>query len=165
MLRNRFRLQHESHKTNIYDISGTLKLLYWKWEGQTKSSVQRTGTLGRSSSGSKLVSVLKKLQSDTESYKIDTETPQSKGSMRLPRLTHWGRDKMAAVLQTTLSNAFSWMKMLEFRLGFHWFVPKGPINNNLALVQITAWHLPGGKQLSEPMMVCLLKHICVTRPQ
>ena len=34
--------------------------------------------------------------------------------------THWGRDKMAAVSQTTLSNAFSWMKMLEFRLRFHW---------------------------------------------
>ena len=35
-------------------------------------------------------------------------------------LTHWGRDKMAAVSQRTLSNAFSWMKMLEFRLKFHW---------------------------------------------
>ena len=35
-------------------------------------------------------------------------------------LTHWGRDKMAAVSQTALSNAFSWMKMLEFRLRFHW---------------------------------------------
>ena len=34
-------------------------------------------------------------------------------------LTHWGRDKMAAVSPTTLSNAFSWMKMLEFRLRFH----------------------------------------------
>ena len=27
---------------------------------------------------------------------------------------------MAAISQTTLSNAFSWMKMLEFRLRFHW---------------------------------------------
>ena len=36
------------------------------------------------------------------------------------QLTHWGRDKMAAVSQTTLSDAFSWMKMLEFRLRFHW---------------------------------------------
>ena len=36
------------------------------------------------------------------------------------RLTHWGRDKMAAISQTTLSNAFSWMKMLECRLKFHW---------------------------------------------
>ena len=35
-------------------------------------------------------------------------------------LTHWGRDKMAAISQTTLSNAFSWMKMLEFWLKFHW---------------------------------------------
>ena len=35
-------------------------------------------------------------------------------------LTHWGRDKMAAIFQTTFSNAFSWMKMYEFRLRFHW---------------------------------------------
>ena len=35
-------------------------------------------------------------------------------------LTHWGWDKMAAVLQTTFSNAFCWMKMYEFRLKFHW---------------------------------------------
>ena len=35
-------------------------------------------------------------------------------------LTHWSRDKMAAFSQTTLSNAFSWMKILEFRLKFHW---------------------------------------------
>ena len=35
-------------------------------------------------------------------------------------LTHWGRDNMAAISQTTLSNAFSWIKMLEFRLKYHW---------------------------------------------
>ena len=35
-------------------------------------------------------------------------------------LTHWGRDKMAATFQTTFSNAFSWMKMYEFQLRFHW---------------------------------------------
>ena len=35
-------------------------------------------------------------------------------------LTHWGRDKMAAISQTTLSNAFSWLKMLEFRFKFQW---------------------------------------------
>ena len=35
-------------------------------------------------------------------------------------LTHRGRDKMAAIFQTTLSNAFSCIKMLEFRLKFHW---------------------------------------------
>ena len=44
------------------------------------------------------------------------------------------------------------------------FVPKGPINNILALVQIMAWCRPGDKPLSEPMMVSLLTHICVSRP-
>ena len=45
------------------------------------------------------------------------------------------------------------------------FVPKGPINNIPALVQIMAWCRPGNKPLSEPMMVSLPTHICVTRPQ
>ena len=45
------------------------------------------------------------------------------------------------------------------------FVPKGPIDNIPALVQIMAWRRPGHKPLSEPMLVCLLTHICVTRPQ
>ena len=45
------------------------------------------------------------------------------------------------------------------------FVPKGPINNIPALVQIMAWRRPGDKPLSEPMMVSLLTHICVNRPQ
>ena len=35
-------------------------------------------------------------------------------------LTHWGRDKMDAISQTTFSNTFSWMKMFEFWLNFHW---------------------------------------------
>ena len=35
-------------------------------------------------------------------------------------LTHWGWDKMDAISQTTFSSAFSWMKMFEFRLKFHW---------------------------------------------
>ena len=37
-------------------------------------------------------------------------------------LTHWGQNKMAAILQTTFSYAFSWMKMYEFRLRVHWSV-------------------------------------------
>ena len=44
------------------------------------------------------------------------------------------------------------------------FVPKGPNNNFPALVQILAWRRPGDKPLSEPMMVSLLTHICITRP-
>ena len=45
------------------------------------------------------------------------------------------------------------------------FVPKGPNNNIPALVQIMAWRRPGDKPLSEPVMVSLLTHICVTRSQ
>ena len=45
------------------------------------------------------------------------------------------------------------------------FVPKGPINNIPALVQIMAWRRPGDKPLSEPVMVRLPTHICVTQPQ
>ena len=39
------------------------------------------------------------------------------------------------------------------------------MNNIPTLVQIMAWRRPGDKPLSEPMMVILLTHICVTRPQ
>ena len=35
------------------------------------------------------------------------------------------------------------------------FVPKGPINNIPALVQIMAWHRPGDEPLSKPMMARL----------
>ena len=73
---------------------------------------------------------------------------------------------MDAISQTTFSNAFSWMKMLEYRLKSSLkFVPQGPINNIPALLQIMAWHRPGDKLLSAPMMVRLPTHICVTRPQ
>ena len=45
------------------------------------------------------------------------------------------------------------------------FVPKGQNNTIPALVQIMAWRRTGDKPLSEPMMVSLPTHICVTRPQ
>ena len=44
-------------------------------------------------------------------------------------------------------------------------VPRCPINNIPALVQIMAWRRQGDKPLSEPMMVSLPTHICVTRPR
>ena len=45
------------------------------------------------------------------------------------------------------------------------FVTKGSINNIKAMVQIMAWRRPGDKPLSEPMIVSLPMHICITRPQ
>ena len=47
------------------------------------------------------------------------------------------------------------------------FVSKSPINITgiPALVQVMAWRQPGDKPLSEPVMVSLLTHLCVTWPQ
>ena len=45
------------------------------------------------------------------------------------------------------------------------FVPIGPINNIPAFVQIMTWRRSGDKLLSELMVVSLLTHISVTRPQ
>ena len=45
------------------------------------------------------------------------------------------------------------------------FLPKGPINNIPALVQIMVWLWPGDEPLSESMLVSFLMHICLTRPQ
>ena len=44
------------------------------------------------------------------------------------------------------------------------FVRKGPINNIIVLVWIMAGRRPGDKPLSEPMMISLMMHICVTQP-
>ena len=41
----------------------------------------------------------------------------------------------------------------------------GVSNNIPALIRVMAWRRPGDKPLSEPMVVILLTHICVTRPQ
>ena len=43
------------------------------------------------------------------------------------------------------------------------FAPKGPIDNNPALVQIMAWRRIGDKPLSEPILTDSLTHICGTR--
>ena len=45
------------------------------------------------------------------------------------------------------------------------FIPKGLINNIPTLVQIMAWRRPGGKPLSELILISLLRHICITQPQ
>ena len=56
-------------------------------------------------------------------------------------------------------------KYMNFILNFTDFCSQVWINNIPALVQIMAWHLPGDKPLSEPVMVILLMPICVTWPQ
>ena len=72
-----------------------------------------------------------------------------------------GRHFADAIFKCIFLNENVWIP-IKFSLKF---VPKGPINNIPALVQIMAWRRPGDKPLSEPMMDNLPTHICVTRPQ
>ena len=63
---------------------------------------------------------------------------------------------MAAILQATFSNPFSWIKNIGISIKILLkSVPRGPINNIPELVQIMAWPQPGDKPLSEPMMAQL----------
>ena len=81
-------------------------------------------------------------------------------------LTHWGQDKMAAIFTEDIFKCIFMNENVSIAIKISLkFVPKGPISNIPTLVQIMAWRRPGDKPLSEPMMVSLLTHICVTRPQ
>ena len=68
---------------------------------------------------------------------------------------------MAAILKWIFLNEDVWI-LIKISLKF---VPKGPMNNIPALVQIMAWRRRGDKLLFEPMMVSLLMHICINWPQ
>ena len=80
-------------------------------------------------------------------------------------LTHWDRDNMAAIIPDDIFKCIFLNETMWISTNISLkFVPKGPINNIPALGQIMAWRRPGDKPLSEPMMVILLTHICVTWP-
>ena len=64
------------------------------------------------------------------------------------------------IIKSILFNKNAWI-MIKISL----FIPKRPIKNIPALVQIMAWHRPGNQPLSEPIMVRLPTHIRVTRPE
>ena len=64
-------------------------------------------------------------------------------------LSHWGRDKMAAILQTTFSNEFSSVKIFVFWFKFYWNVG----TNEPTLNPVLAWCRTGDKPLTEPMVL------------
>ena len=76
--------------------------------------------------------------------------------LSVPRLSHWCRDKMAVIFQTTSLNAFSWMKMYELRLRFHWSL--------FLSVELTLFHqwfrlwLGAGSATSHCLNQCWLVH-------
>ena len=60
---------------------------------------------------------------------------------------------MDVILQVTFSISFLfYVNLLNLTQIWLNFIPKGPINNNPALVQIMAWHQSDDKPLSEQMM-------------
>ena len=83
------------------------------------------------------------------------------GNLRSHILTHWDRDKMAAIFQTTFWYIFSSMKMHTFRLRFQWIL----LFLRVQLITFLHWHQPGDELLSEPMMVSVQTHICIPRLQ
>ena len=81
-------------------------------------------------------------------------------------LTHWGHNKMVAILQMTFSNWLSWMKPGVFLFKFHWVL--------FLMVQLTINHQClrqwlGADQVTSHYLShwwpCSMTHICVTLPQ
>ena len=106
--------------------------------------------ISSSNDDDKLKNVCIKLAEWNDIYPVNTLRPRQNGR-------HFADDIFKCIfLNENVSIA------IEISLKF---VPKGPINNIPALVQIMAWRRPGEKPLSEPMMVSLPTHICITRPQ
>ena len=78
----------------------------------------------------------------------------------------WGRDKNCHhfaddIFKCIFLNEDVWISV-KISLKF---VPKVRIIYIPAWVQIMAWRRPGDKPLSGPVMVSLLTHMCITRPQ
>ena len=83
----------------------------------------------------------------------------------LSGLTHWGREKWPTFRRRHFKMHFlNKNTSISINISLK-FVPDGRITNIPSLVQIMAWRRLGDKPLSEPMMVSLLTHICVTRLQ
>ena len=101
------------------------------------------------------------------SYTTETKTEHNKtlhfigDTLNTLRPRQNGRHFPDDIFKCIFLNENAWI-LIKISLKF---VPKGPINKIPTLVQIMAWRRSGDKPLSEPMMVSLLTHICVTRPQ
>ena len=72
-----------------------------------------------------------------------------------------GRHFADDIFKGIFLNESVWIR-IKFSLKF---VSKGPTNDIPAFLQIMAWRRTGDEPLYEPMLVSLLAHICVTRPQ
>ena len=78
------------------------------------------------------------------------------------RSRQYGRHFPDDILKWIFFNGNLWWILIKISLKF---VHGVPIFKIPALVQIMACCQPGNKPLTEPMIVSLLMHICITRPQ
>ena len=88
------------------------------------------------------------------------------------KTSHWGLHKMADILQTTFSNAFSWLMIITFWLIFHDSLFLKITDNTSALVQVTAeamptkihnviWHHLAARSHSFKCCSCICICVCV----
>ena len=72
-------------------------------------------------------------------------------------LTHLPLDKMAAILADDIFNCFFLYEndRIQIQISLK-YVPRSPIDNMLALVQVMAWCRTGDESLPEPMMTQLI---------
>ena len=74
-------------------------------------------------------------------------------------LTYWGREKWTPFRRRHFQMHFLECKFwISIKISLK-FVPKCPINNIAAMVQIMAWRRPGDNSLSEPQWWLVYRHI------
>ena len=68
-------------------------------------------------------------------------------------LTHWGPDNKAAILADDIikMHILYGIGTIQIQVSLK-LVPKGPIDNKAALVQVMAWRRTGDRPLPEPMI-------------
>ena len=124
-IENKFNLQetscmsssHASSFWNLYlemILKKMMAMLYW---GLTHKKLE-THDCALSTVAADALVLLNQTLSNYSAEYIFIVLDQSPAE--ISQLTHWGRDKIDAISQTTFWSAFPWIKMFEFRLKFHW---------------------------------------------
>ena len=80
-------------------------------------------------------------------------------------LTYWGQDQMGACCRRHFEVHLHQRKGLNFDWNFTEICSQDPVWQYASISSDNGLGRPGDKPLSEPMMIRLLTHICVTRPQ
>ena len=115
---NTWRKRHGLHAVACFGRNFECHVIYrpqrWKSSCEISSHVNSRPAVATDNNNARYLTLQKPLERRVVS------NHQELGCFFNSLLTHRGRDKMDAILQTIFSNAFSWMKMFEFRLKFHW---------------------------------------------